>query len=673
MLCGAALETTVASNPKKFGKQSRVSKMGVVTLPTATAFPDVQPWPGVLEFVSSSTVVRSASSVGGGRAGEGSGANTGRSAEYGGNFSGSGSSISGTLTSIKEFLDGVLIYAVDGINVDAGQYFQAIGGAGNNEQAAAIALAGNDTINGSDGSDDLRGFDGNDDVLGGAGDDLLSGMGGFNFLNGGDGRDTARFEGSVDNYVINFEAGFVTVEAQRGDGGFTSAVNIEFLDFGMNPGDDPLELATINGLSRLSADDLSSFVELYIAYFNRAPDALGLSFWGTAFANGTSLEQMASFFIDQPETRAAYPSNTSNQQFVSTVFTNVLGRLPDQEGLDFWVEVLGNGSVSQDQFILRVLEGAKSDLKPVQGQNFVNQQLADRAFLENKVNIGLFFAIDAGMSDVENAASVMAMFDGSQSSFARAQSATLAFEGEALGVNSDLSSVEYVIKSDARFSGVLDGARVFSEPEVFTIPTTSVESRAIYFLLDEAAELRGSSLRLETIDIDGLRFNLDRGDGAIVAINLEASNAITAGTHQGFVNALQAPLQELITAGVLPVGTKLTLDNQITDFTFLDDGSRSGNIPAIVLSITDGPSITATGFSRAEVFGETDIYGRFSNEMIAIDLSPTSNVQQTLEATSASYVSLALEPSNAIGSVNFSSQPTIEDIVVLGVADSGAV
>ena len=36
----------------------------------------------------------------------------------------------------------------------------------------------------------------------------------------------------------------------------------------------------------ISAADLTTLTELYIAYFNRAADALGLSFWATAFQSG---------------------------------------------------------------------------------------------------------------------------------------------------------------------------------------------------------------------------------------------------------------------------------------------------------------------------------------------------------------------------------------------------
>jgi uncharacterized protein (DUF1810 family) len=59
-----------------------------------------------------------------------------------------------------------------------------------------------------------------------------------------------------------------------------------------------------------------------------------------------------------------------------------------------------------------VLQGAKSELKLEEGQAFVDQQILDRAYLETKTDIGAYFAVHKGMSDVSNATAAMALFDG---------------------------------------------------------------------------------------------------------------------------------------------------------------------------------------------------------------------------------------------------------------------
>lgn len=141
------------------------------------------------------------------------------------------------------------------------------------------------------------------------------------------------------------------------------------------------------------------------------------------------------------------------------------------------------------------------------------------------------------------------------------------------------------------------------------------EGKAFYFLLDEEADRLDNADRLNQIDVDGISFTIANADGSTTAVTISHEDAQTAGTHQGFVNALQAPLQALIADGTLPAGTTLTLDPTITDFTFLDDGTRSLDIPAIVLTSGDGSEVTPTGFARVEeAIGEYDVYGRFNAE-----------------------------------------------------------
>lgn len=271
---------------------------------------------------------------------------------------------------------------------------------------------GRDFLTGGAGGETLNALDGND---------TLSGLGGDDVLNGGPGVDTAIFSGPQFAYTLLIAPGETRIADRRPDvNGTDTLVDIEFLDFTVDVQNGPFDLQQFGGVASLSAQDFESFIELYIAYFNRAPDAIGLNFWGTAFANGTSLEAMASLFIDQVETRATYPEGTSNTEFATSVYNNVLGRTPDQSGIDFWVGALNDGLVSRDQFILEVLRGAKSELKPEEGQAFVDQQLLDRAYLENKVDVGAYFAVHRGMSNVDNAREAMALFDGTQDSIAQA-------------------------------------------------------------------------------------------------------------------------------------------------------------------------------------------------------------------------------------------------------------
>ncbi|MFK7838116.1 MAG: DUF4214 domain-containing protein [Sulfitobacter sp.] len=275
--------------------------------------------------------------------------------------------------------------------------------------------------------------DGADALSGGGGNDVLAGLRGNDALDGGAGVDTAVFAGTYTSHTLTIGPGTTTLTDRSGTNGTDTLTAIELLDFDVDMGGAPFDLAKFGGLGGLNATDLQSFIELYIAYLNRAPDAVGLSFWGTAFANGTSLEATAKLFIDQEETRALYAADLSNTDFARAVYNNVLGREADQAGFDFWVGSLDNNTVGRDTFILAILGGAKAPPPPDATPEFVAQQQADQAYLSNKTDIGTYFGVTKGMSNTQNATNVMQAFDGSQESITQAVNATDAFFASASG------------------------------------------------------------------------------------------------------------------------------------------------------------------------------------------------------------------------------------------------
>ena len=264
-------------------------------------------------------------------------------------------------------------------------------------------------------------------TVGGPGDDVLEGGPGNDAFDGMGGIDTVITEGAQSNYTLEISSSGLVLEDRRADGqGRDTLANVEFLDFGaeillLSGG--PMQLGAFDSGVSISQGDFEQIIELYIAYFDRAPDAVGLLFWANAFAEGLSLDGMAAQFTPQPETQAAYPPGTTNEAFVTTIYDNVFGRTPDQAGFDFWVGQL-NAGAARDVFILEVLRGARVDIDPALGQTVIDQQLADRAYLESKTDIGTYFAITRGMSDVDNASDVMDLFNGSAGSVTAAVNAT---------------------------------------------------------------------------------------------------------------------------------------------------------------------------------------------------------------------------------------------------------
>ncbi|MBS7777093.1 hypothetical protein [Acidovorax sp. CCYZU-2555] len=161
-------------------------------------------------------------------------------------------------------------------------------------------------------------------------------------------------------------------------------------------------------------------------------------------------------------------------------------------------------------------------------------------------------------------------------------------------------------------------------------------SSAFFFLLDEKAELARLNgdltvPRLREINVDGLRFTvtINGVTSEIITLNDRAAwLADQMDTHETFIASLQDELAALIAAGTLPEGTTLTLNPAMADATFLDDGSQSGDIPAIVLNVPDASVVTPVGFAQVEdALGNYDVYGDFNNIAESNVLPVTSTIE----------------------------------------------
>ena len=145
----------------------------------------------------------------------------------------------------------------------------------------------------------------------------------------------------------------------------------------------------------IPAADLNSLIELYVAYFNRVPDAEGMSYWIDQLKGGLSLESIGESFYAaavQFSSVTGYSATMSNADFVKIVYKNVLGReSPDQDGLNYWTSSLANGSATRGTLIKAML-GSAHTFKGNANYGYV----ADT--LENKVSVGSYFAVQQGLT-----------------------------------------------------------------------------------------------------------------------------------------------------------------------------------------------------------------------------------------------------------------------------------
>jgi hypothetical protein len=89
--------------------------------------------------------------------------------------------------------------------------------------------------------------------------------------------------------------------------------------------------------------------QLYIAYFGRPADTVGLEFWANAIdaANGSIAAVQAGFSASSES--AALFGNKSTIDKVTAIYQNAFGRSPEPAGLTYWVNLIDSGKVTQAQ------------------------------------------------------------------------------------------------------------------------------------------------------------------------------------------------------------------------------------------------------------------------------------------------------------------------------------
>lgn len=103
---------------------------------------------------------------------------------------------------------------------------------------------------------------------------------------------------------------------------------------------------------------LNQIQQLYIAYFGRPADPVGLTFWATQVdaANGSVAAVIAGFSASS-ESNALY-SGVPTPQKVSAIYLNLFNRLPEAAGLAYWVAQIDSGAVTQAQAAYQIQSSA---------------------------------------------------------------------------------------------------------------------------------------------------------------------------------------------------------------------------------------------------------------------------------------------------------------------------
>jgi len=334
---------------------------------------------------------------------------------FGRDFTYSGNAIvGGTLTSASTYQNGSLVASVSEVAVPATTVYQLIQ-ANHLSDLYAIALGGNDTIQGSGAGDVLKGFGGNDTLTGVAG-----------------GTDTVAYSGAAAQYTVTPNSQGFAVTKPDGTDQLIAIKNIRFADKTISlaaPASAPPPAAApaptpaspsastditvrgshdqyivvtdpngramirdtvagrdgdkvVPGLQHIAFSDGTGVLDptgnaavvtrLYRAALDRVPDKAGLDLFTNALSkNAITVSALAASFTSSPEFISRY-GTPDNPGFVARLYQNVLHRAPDAEGAKHFTDALDHGASHEDALVsiadsaenranLRSIAGDKND------------------------------------------------------------------------------------------------------------------------------------------------------------------------------------------------------------------------------------------------------------------------------------------------------------------------
>jgi hypothetical protein len=202
----------------------------------------------------------------------------------------------------------------------------------------------------------------------------------------------ATFNGARNNYTVVATSTGWTVTDHVGSDGVSNlpatTTSLAFTDFTVNLG--------VGAKSQTISDsDLKSITELYVAFFNRVPDADGLSYWIDRFKGGMTLSQMCDSFYSSAvfySNLTGYSANMSNADFITVIYKNVLGRTSvDASGMTYWSNALASGAATRGTLVESIL-GSAHTFKGDATWGWV----AD--LLDNKYTVAKYFAVQEGLN-----------------------------------------------------------------------------------------------------------------------------------------------------------------------------------------------------------------------------------------------------------------------------------
>lgn len=158
------------------------------------------------------------------------------------------------------------------------------------------------------------------------------------------------------------------------------------------------ELRLLSHSTAIGVNYDSTVQQLYVAYFGRPADTGGLENFkaqlalanapadiqsmDAAYTSNNAVKALIDSFGVSVEANSLY-GNSDTAAFVTAIYTNVLNRLPDPNGLQFWVSAIDQGILTKERASFSIMAGAMGNTTP-QGE-------IDKKLVKNKIDVASNF------------------------------------------------------------------------------------------------------------------------------------------------------------------------------------------------------------------------------------------------------------------------------------------
>jgi hypothetical protein len=290
-------------------------------------------------------------------------------------------------------------------------------------------------------------------------------------------------------------------------------------------------------------DNQLALIKLYMASFNRAPEKGGFDYWSGQLAAGKTFSQVVDIVFSLDVVKAIYPDSMPNDAFLTLIYINIFNKLPDDQGLGFWLSQLGSGR-ARSSLVLDMINAGLSTPDGTPGKAFilnrytVAQHAVEQQLEKNKeISIDTLKVIMGSVS--ESAASVIAAneaIDGDNSGGLRAPTSPLKVAAAANGISPAEKTAGVAVVTTLAGTNAVAGNIVellingapFATPLTRTLTQTDITAGTASLTIPAAASWGGDGDKLLTMRLtDSAGHVGPAGGGITVTLDTTAPGAPT--------------------------------------------------------------------------------------------------------------------------------------------------